>query len=94
MDPLTCDHQWKPVPGPVYALRRCEWCNVLARTSNAQVKLQFCKVCKGPAFHIRLGSPYCEAHLLKPGNLRTLKEMSEEEILKLEKLYGVPVKRK
>jgi hypothetical protein len=88
------EHLWKPVPGLIYALRRCSVCHVLARTSNGVVKIQPCKVCKQPAHHYRLGSPYCDAHLSKPGNLRTLKEMSEEEIRALEKQYGVPVKRK
>lgn len=57
------------------------------------MKVQTCKTCKAPALHIRLGSTYCDAHLSKPGNLRTLSEMSEEEIQALEKQYGLPVKR-
>lgn len=87
------DHLWKPVPGLIYALRRCSVCSVIARTSNGIVKVQLCKTCKEPAHHMRLGSSYCEAHLPKPGKLRTLAEMSEEEIQQLERLYGKPIKR-
>jgi hypothetical protein len=86
-------HSWKPVPGSGYALRRCSECRILAKTSNGVVKIQLCSVCKQPASYLRLGSTFCDAHLTKPGNLRTLREMSEEEIQALEKLYGVPVRR-
>lgn len=86
-------HLWKPVPGLIYALRRCSVCLCIARNSNGILKIQLCKTCKGPANDIRLGSPYCTAHMPKPGKLRTLEDMSEEEILKLEKLYGKPIKR-
>jgi hypothetical protein len=78
----------------LYALRRCELCGVIARTSNGRVKPQSCKVCKEPAKHIQLGSAYCDAHLVKIGKLRTLDDMSVEEIRKLEKQYGMPVKKR
>lgn len=87
-----CAHVWKPVPGLLYALRRCGKCNVLARTSNGVLKVQTCKICKGPAHHIRLGSPYCDSHLVRPGNLRTLADMTDEEKREMERLYGKPKK--
>lgn len=87
------EHLWKPVPGLIYTLRRCSLCQVIARTSNGVVKVQLCLTCKGPAKEIRLGSTYCTEHLPRPGNLRTLAEMSEEEIQALERLYKKPIKR-
>lgn len=87
------EHQWKPVPGLIYALRRCAVCQVIARNSNGILKIQICKTCKGPANDIRLGTPYCFPHVPRPGKLRTLEDMSEEEIQALERLYGKPIKR-
>lgn len=66
---------------------------MLARTANGNVKPLVCQTCKGPAKHQRLGSFYCDSDLIRPGNLRTLSEMSEKEIRALEKQYGVPVRR-
>lgn len=79
---------------PFYSLRRCKACRVLARNSSGIVREQTCATCKtAPATEWRLGAPYCLAHLPKPGNLKTLSDMTEEEIRRLEALYGVPVKR-
>lgn len=80
------------MPGLLYALRRCELCKVLARTSNGVIKTLTCKVCKGDAHHMRLGSSYCDAHLVRPGNLRTLADMSDAEKAEMERLYGKPKK--
>lgn len=88
------EHEWGNLQVPFYTLRRCKLCRVLARNSSGNLKVQLCATCKTtPATEWRLGSPYCEAHLPRPGNLKTLDEMSEKEIRKLEKFYGVPVRR-
>jgi len=57
------------------------------------MKLLVCFTCKESATTWQLGAAYCDAHEPRPGGLRTLKDLSEAEIQKLEKQYGVPVKR-
>lgn len=89
-----CEHVWKSVPGTIYGLRRCEKCQTLARQSNKSLKIHECKVCKAPAKHMQLSFTYCDAHLVTPGNLRTLKDMTPEERKALEAKYGAPIKPK
>ena len=86
-------HTWSPFPNGIYTLRRCKTCRVLARNSNGNMKLLVCFTCKESATTWQLGAAYCDAHEPRPGGLRTLKDLSEAEIQKLEKQYGVPVKR-
>lgn len=87
-------HGWTALAVPYYALRRCKTCGVLGRNSSGKVKELRCQSCKtAPATEWRFGAPYCAAHVPKPGNLRTLEDLSESEIKKLEQLYGVPVRR-
>lgn len=93
MTETTCKHRWTALFGSNFGVRQCGECKQLARMGGGVYTLLSCSNCTAPATLWRLGSPFCETHLVRPGGLKTLREMSEDEIKALEKRYGVPVKR-